>query len=170
MASDLARQVPAARSDLPAPSTLSTDQLPLAQWVPSVRPLPGGQPDRGQASLLRSLNGLRRRQAVARVESHPRSGQEAVDVLCTRRAGDGPFAATAAGLARADAQVKAFEKSDLGDDIRASGTARVLRRAYPTSIVLDEDLIRELQVKGAKRGLGYQTMLKLIVREHLQDY
>ena len=28
----------------------------------------------------------------------------------------------------------------------------------------------KLQVKGAKRGLGYQTMLKLIVREHLDEY
>jgi predicted DNA binding CopG/RHH family protein len=35
---------------------------------------------------------------------------------------------------------------------------------------LDEDLVEQLRVKGAKRGLGYQTMLKMIVREHLDEY
>ncbi len=64
-----------------------------------------------------------------------------------------------------------FERRDLGDDIRKAGTARVLRkRALPTSILLDEDLVEKLREKGAKRGLGYQTMLKVIVREHLDDY
>jgi predicted DNA binding CopG/RHH family protein len=28
----------------------------------------------------------------------------------------------------------------------------------------------ELRKKAAKRGLGYQTMLKMIVREHLDEY
>ena len=70
-----------------------------------------------------------------------------------------------------DAQVREFEKRDLGDDIRAGGAARLLSRATrPTSIVLEEDLIEELRRKGAKRGLGYQTMLKLVVREHLGEY
>jgi hypothetical protein len=70
-----------------------------------------------------------------------------------------------------DAQVREFERRDLGDDIRASRTARVLRRVpKPTSILLDEDLVERLREKGAKRGLGYQTMLKLIVREHLEEY
>jgi len=36
--------------------------------------------------------------------------------------------------------------------------------------LLDEDLVERLREKGAKRGLGYQTMLKMIVREHLDDY
>jgi uncharacterized protein (DUF4415 family) len=72
---------------------------------------------------------------------------------------------------RTDAQIREFERRDLGDDIRRSGTARVIRRVQkPTSIVLDEDLIDRLREKGAKRGLGYQTMLKLIVREHLEEY
>jgi len=70
-----------------------------------------------------------------------------------------------------DAQVAEFERRDLGEDIRASGSARVLRRrTKPTSIALDEDLIEQLREKGARRGLGYQTMLKLIVREHLHEY
>ena len=70
-----------------------------------------------------------------------------------------------------DAQVREFEKRDLGDDIKAGRAARLLVRATrPTSIVLEEDLIEELRRKGAKRGLGYQTMLKLVVREHLGEY
>lgn len=70
-----------------------------------------------------------------------------------------------------DAQVAEFERRDLGSDIRTAGTARVLRRrARPTSIALDDDLVAKLRQKGARRGLGYQTMLKLIVREHVDEY
>ena len=68
----------------------------------------------------------------------------------------------------ADRQVAEFKRRDLGSDIPA--TARVLRRARPTSIVLEPDLVDRLRVLGAKRGLGYQTMLKVIVREHLDEY
>ena len=72
----------------------------------------------------------------------------------------------------ADPQLAEFEKRDLGDDIRRSGTGRVVRQqtAKPTSIILDEDLVERLRQAGAKRGLGYQTMLKMIVREHLDEY
>ena len=70
-----------------------------------------------------------------------------------------------------DRQVREFERRDLGDDIRAAGVAKVLRRSTrPTSILLEQDLIDVLRKKGAKRGLGYQTMLKLVVREHLDEY
>lgn len=70
-----------------------------------------------------------------------------------------------------DAQLSEFGRHDLGDDIRASRAGRLLRRrAKPTSILLDEDLVRKLRQKGNKRGLGYQTMLKIIVREHLDEY
>ena len=70
-----------------------------------------------------------------------------------------------------DAQVEEFERRDLGEDIARSGSLRVIRRkSTPTSILLDEDLIQQLREKGAKRGLGYQTMLKVIVREHLDKY
>ena len=69
-----------------------------------------------------------------------------------------------------DLQVEEFEKRDLGDDIRAAGSARLIRKTLPTSIVLEQDLIDKLRKKAAKRGLGYQTMLKVIVREHLDDY
>jgi predicted DNA binding CopG/RHH family protein len=70
-----------------------------------------------------------------------------------------------------DRQLEEFARRDLGSDLRASGTRRVVRRhAHPTSILLDDDLIKQLAEKGARRGLGYQTMLKLIVREHLHKY
>jgi uncharacterized protein (DUF4415 family) len=71
-----------------------------------------------------------------------------------------------------DAQLDEFEARDLGDDIRRSKATRVVRadRAKPTSILLDEDLVAQLREKGKKRGLGYQTMLKMIVREHIDEY
>jgi predicted DNA binding CopG/RHH family protein len=71
---------------------------------------------------------------------------------------------------RADAQVQEFERRDLGEDIARSGAGRMLRRSRTTSITLDHGLIERLRAKGAKRGLGYQTMLKMIVMEHLDEY
>lgn len=72
---------------------------------------------------------------------------------------------------KGDAQLSEFERRDLGEDIRRSGAAKVVRaRSKPTSILLEDDLMAELRKKAAKRGLGYQTMLKMIVREHLDEY
>lgn len=72
---------------------------------------------------------------------------------------------------KVDEQLKEFEGRDLGADIRRSGAARVIRRrTTATSILLEEDLVTALRKKAAKRGLGYQTMLKMIVREHLDEY
>jgi predicted DNA binding CopG/RHH family protein len=71
---------------------------------------------------------------------------------------------------RRDLQVEEFEKKDLGNDIRAGGALRPVRKNLPTSIVLEPDLIDKLRKKAAKRGLGYQTMLKVIVREHVDEY
>jgi hypothetical protein len=69
-----------------------------------------------------------------------------------------------------DLQVEEFESRDLGEDIRAAGGLRPIRKTLPTSIVFEQDLVDKLRKKAAKRGLGYQTMLKVIVREHLDDY
>ena len=70
-----------------------------------------------------------------------------------------------------DAQVREFEKRDLGTDVRESGAAYLVRpHTRPTSILLDDELIAQLRAKGARRGLGYQTMLKMILREHLDEY
>jgi predicted DNA binding CopG/RHH family protein len=39
-----------------------------------------------------------------------------------------------------------------------------------TSIFLPPTLIERLKAKGAKRGIGYQTMLKIIVHENVEKY
>jgi predicted DNA binding CopG/RHH family protein len=72
--------------------------------------------------------------------------------------------------AKRDRQIEEFESRDLGDDIRAADSLRAIRKTLPTSIVLEQDLVDKLREKGAKRGLGYQTMLKLIAREHVDEY
>ncbi|MFA5140208.1 MAG: hypothetical protein WC728_13335 [Elusimicrobiota bacterium] len=40
----------------------------------------------------------------------------------------------------------------------------------PTSILLAPEIIHKLKEKAGKRGIGYQTMLKIIVHEHVDDY
>ena len=69
-----------------------------------------------------------------------------------------------------DPQLREFITKDLAADIRASGSAVVIRPQRPTSILLSETLVAKLRKKAAKRGLGYQTMLKLIVAEHIDEY
>lgn len=51
-----------------------------------------------------------------------------------------------------------------------SGGLRPIRKTLPTSIVLAQHMVDKLRKKAAKRGLGYQTMLKVIVREHVDEY
>lgn len=74
---------------------------------------------------------------------------------------------------RSDKQVHEFEKRDLGQDIAQSKSAVVVRsrrRQTPTSILLDATIINKLKEKAGARGIGYQTMLKIIVHEHVDDY
>lgn len=71
-----------------------------------------------------------------------------------------------------DAQLEEFEAKDLGDDLAAVKPVifRPSGKGHVRSISLDDDLVDRLKRVGAKRGLGYQTMLKVIVREHVEDY
>ena len=72
-----------------------------------------------------------------------------------------------------DDQVHEFEKRDLGRDIERSRSAVVIRpkkRSLPSSILLDSSLIGKLKEKAEDRGIGYQTMLKIILHEHVDDY
>ena len=72
-----------------------------------------------------------------------------------------------------DSQVNEFQKRDLGRDIQKSGSARVIRskvRQMPTSILLDPTIVEKLKDKANSRGIGYQTMLKIIVHEHVDEY
>jgi predicted DNA binding CopG/RHH family protein len=74
---------------------------------------------------------------------------------------------------RRDRQVHEFEKRDLGQDIARSKSAMVVRprsRQKPTSILLDPAMVNKLKQKAGARGIGYQTMLKIIVHEHVDDY
>ena len=75
-----------------------------------------------------------------------------------------------AGSRRLDSQLREFERRDLGEDIARSGAGKMIRRSRTTSITLDQALIEKLRAKGARRGLGYQTLLKMIVMEHVDDY
>jgi predicted DNA binding CopG/RHH family protein len=72
-----------------------------------------------------------------------------------------------------DTQVREFHKLDLGQDIARSHSAVVVRRrirSLPTSILLDPILVTKLKKKAESRGIGYQTMLKIIVHEHVDQY
>lgn len=72
-----------------------------------------------------------------------------------------------------DAQAAEFGKRDLGLDVVRSRSAVVVHprtRQTPTSILLDPAIIDKLKQKAGKRGIGYQTMLKIIVHEHVDDY
>lgn len=70
-----------------------------------------------------------------------------------------------------DKQLSEFERKDLGADVRKSKSATsVTPKSRVTSIVLPETLISELKGKAVKRGIGYQTMLKIILTEQLRRY
>ncbi len=67
--------------------------------------------------------------------------------------------------------IKEFQATDLGKAAREGGRlVAVRRKTKTTSIVIETDLEAMLREKAAKRGLGYQTMLKMIVREHIDEY
>ena len=67
-----------------------------------------------------------------------------------------------------DEQLHEFESRDLGKDIKKLHVIRP--RKVQTSIVLDPLMIARLESKAKKRGIGYQTMMKIIVSENLNRY
>ncbi len=70
-----------------------------------------------------------------------------------------------------DSQLIEFNAKDLGRDVRKSRSAMlVTTRSRPTSILLPESLISKLRKKAGKRGIGYQTMLKIILTEQVDHY
>ena len=74
---------------------------------------------------------------------------------------------------KTDKQVREFQKRGLARDVAASYSAKVIRpkaRQLPTSILLDPAVIAKLKEKAQARGIGYQTMLKIIVHEHMNEY
>ena len=73
------------------------------------------------------------------------------------------------GLMVKSSRDRAFEE-DWADAVAASRSAIVVRPLRPTSIKLEPELITLLTQKGRKRGLPYQTMLKVILKENIDRY
>ncbi len=72
-----------------------------------------------------------------------------------------------------DAQLAEFEKRDLGGDLRKSGQGALIHprsRQKLTSIYLDPALVSKLRERAEKKGMRYQSLLKMIVYEHLNEY
>ena len=70
------------------------------------------------------------------------------------------------GSAR-DATLRSFARRDLGADIKAAGTAVVVRAQRPTSILLSDELKAKLRQRGAQLGVGYQTAAKMILAKYV---
>jgi hypothetical protein len=66
-----------------------------------------------------------------------------------------------------DPTLKEFEERDLGKDIRASGSAIVIRPQQPTSILLSDELKAQLRRRGEELGVGYQTAAKMILARYV---
>ena len=71
---------------------------------------------------------------------------------------------------RRDEVMEAFDNGTILDGYLASGVKPVVIRKVTTSINLRAELVEKLRKKAAKRGIGYQTMLKIIVSEHIDEY
>lgn len=71
-----------------------------------------------------------------------------------------------------DSSLEEFETIDLGETLRTfKSSGRWFKpKTKPTSIALPEETIYILRKKAAKKGIGYQTLLKMIVQEHLNEY
>ena len=61
-------------------------------------------------------------------------------------------------------------REDWADAAAAAGAAIVVQPLRPTSIKLEPELIALLTQKGNKRGLPYQTMMKVILKENIDRY
>lgn len=73
-----------------------------------------------------------------------------------------------------DKVIREFEATDLGSSLAEQRTVGrwgfPKQRTKPTSIALTEDTIQVLRQKAHRKGIGYQTLLKMIVQEHLHEY
>lgn len=68
--------------------------------------------------------------------------------------------------------LREFETKDLGDVLSQFKNAGqwVKPKTRPTSIALSGEIIQILREKASRKGIGYQTLLKMIVQEHLNEY
>jgi len=66
-----------------------------------------------------------------------------------------------------EATLREFKERDLGGDIASAGTAVVIRRQRPTSILLSYELKAALRKRGQELGVGYQTAAKIILARYV---
>lgn len=72
-----------------------------------------------------------------------------------------------------DEALAEFERKDLGDDLRKTGQGLLIKpmsKQKLTSIFLAPALVAQLRQKAERRGMRYQSLLKMIVYEHLSEY
>ena len=117
-------------------------EAPLAEWVPCVRPLPevAVEPQHAAAVLLRRSAAASRsnpRPSVRR--GRPADGAE-LDVICVRRAGDGPLARTLDSLTSLSIPAAVFVASD-GEGDLAAGTATELALPAPVGRGMARNLL-----------------------------
>jgi predicted DNA binding CopG/RHH family protein len=70
--------------------------------------------------------------------------------------------------ARGDATLEDFARRDQSAVVAAGSVLHVRQRA--TSIKIPEALLAALKARAAKKGIPYQSLLKMIVTEHLDEY
>ena len=65
-----------------------------------------------------------------------------------------------------------FEAKDLRESLKKfKSIGRWIKpKTKPTSIALSEETVSILREKASQKGIGYQTLLKMIVQEHLNEY
>ena len=68
---------------------------------------------------------------------------------------------------RRDAQLREFERQDLGAVVAAAETSVVVRPQRPTSILLSDELKMALRRRGQELGVGYQTAAKMILAKYV---
>ena len=70
--------------------------------------------------------------------------------------------------ARGDATLEDFARREQNAVIAAGAVVHVKQHA--TSIKMPDELLAALKAKAEKKGIPYQSLLKMIVREHLHEY
>lgn len=73
---------------------------------------------------------------------------------------------------------KEFEESDFGEGINIPKAVLISaseRKGRPRlgrkfNVIMSEELIALLQEAGQKRGVGYQTMIRMICTEQIHEY
>jgi predicted DNA binding CopG/RHH family protein len=68
-----------------------------------------------------------------------------------------------------DRTLAAFKRKDIGKDAAATAV-RLKVKQLPTSILLSPVERDDLKQRAERKGIGYQTLLKMIVKENKHKY